>query len=65
MTSRHRNGSFSQTPPLAASSAPLLHEDELTRAGRILAKAAQEVARKKRAEYVKAHCAALLASLGR
>ena len=63
MTSRHPDGTFKPTPPLVAESAPLLHEDELTRAGRILAKAARDAARKKRAAYVKAHCAQLLASL--
>jgi hypothetical protein len=65
MTSRLYDGTYKPTPPLAASSAPLLHEDELTRAGRILAKAAREAARNKRAAYVARHIAQLLASMER
>ncbi len=51
-------------PHAARESAPLFHEDELTRAARILSKAAKDVARAKRSEYVKRHIAALLASIG-
>ena len=52
-------------PHAARETAPLLHEDELTRAARILSKAAKDAARAKRAAYVKRHIAQLLASMER
>jgi hypothetical protein len=52
-------------PRAVRETAPLLHEDELSRAARILSKAAKDAARAKRSAYVKAHIAALLASMGR
>jgi hypothetical protein len=51
-------------PRAMRDTAPLLHEDELTRAGRILSKAAKEAAKAKRTAYVKRHIAQLLASMG-
>jgi hypothetical protein len=51
-------------PHAARETAPLFHEDELTRAARILSKAARDVAKAKRAAYVRKHCAAILASMG-
>lgn len=50
-------------PHAARETAPLFHEDELTRAARILSKAARDAAKAKRSEYVKRHIAELLASM--
>lgn len=50
-------------PPQARETAPLFHEDELSRAARILSKAARDAARAKRSAWVKAHVAALLRSM--
>lgn len=52
-------------PAPVADSAPLLHVSEASRAGKVLAAIAAEKRKAKRAAYVKAHCAALLASLDR
>jgi len=52
-------------PHAARDSAPLLHEDELTRAARTLSKAAKDAAKAKRSAYVKRHIAELLASMER
>lgn len=64
MTARHRSGKFKARPLVEA--APLLAPDagELTRAAKLLAQHRIAVQRTKRAAYVKAHCAAILRSMG-
>lgn len=50
-------------PHVARETAPLFHEDELTRAARILSKAARDTAKAKRSAYVRAHIAQILRSM--
>lgn len=45
--------------------APIFHNDELSRAARVLSAAAAAKRKAVRAEYVKRHCAEVLASLGK
>jgi hypothetical protein len=60
---RYRNGRFRAPRPV--DQAPLLHETESARAARVLAAASVAKRRRDRSAYVKAHCAALLASIER
>jgi hypothetical protein len=50
-------------PHAMRETAPLLHEDELTQAARVLSAAAAEKRRRERSEYVRRHVAELLASI--
>lgn len=59
---RYRNGRFRETQR-PAEQAPLFHETESSRAARVLAQAGVAKRRSERSAYVKAHCAALLATI--
>ena len=58
---RHRSGKFKARRSTEA--VPLLASDEVTRAAKVLSDRARAVAAANRSAWVKAHCAAIRASM--